>query len=323
MSKTLLCCARCASPLEAGDLRCAVCALGVPEGGAPIAPDGLGQVLRCKGCGAATAYDAEMRGVRCAFCTLELELEEVHDPLEQVKEWIPFAVDRGQAEDALKGWLSSQGFFRPPDLGDKARVENLNPLYIPAWMFDAQAEVAWAADSSQGSRRSVWAPHAGEVQITFDDVLVPATRGLNPKEAQAMIGSFETHGLQGEPSSAEDVGAGTMVHEAFDAQRSFARKYLLNGIKSRAIEHVESRCVPGNRVRNVGVSMRLEGLHTRRVALPVWVLAWRYGDRAYRAVISGQDPSVVYGKLPISWARIGLIVAGLVTLVIALVAASV
>jgi hypothetical protein len=248
-----------------------------------------------------------------------LELEETSDPIEEVSHWMAFSVNRESAAQALKSWLGKQGFFRPADMGKKARVKNLTALYFPAWVFDAEAEVTWAADSNQGSRRSNWAPHAGTVEIKFDDVLVSASRGLNPKETSALIGSYDPSNPQSQPTSGPEVGTESLVHEAFDAQRSFARAYLLRGIKRRAMEYVERNCVPGSRVRKVGVSMRIEGLHTRRVALPVWILAWRYKDQIYRAVISGQDASCVHGKLPLSWARIALVV-GSVALVLFLIA---
>jgi LSD1 subclass zinc finger protein len=322
MTQTLHACERCATPIEKGDLRCAVCALGIPTDKALPVGDVFAKILRCGGCGAATAYDADARAVRCAFCTTELSLEEVRDPQEEVKQWMGFTVDRDAAVKALKNWLGRQGFFRPADMGSKAKVDDLQPLYFPAWMFDAEAEVSWAADSNLGSRRSAWAPHAGSTNITFDDVLVSASRGLNPKETSALLGTYAGGGLDSQPTSAAEVGVESIHNETFDAQRSFARAYLLHGIKQRAREHVEHNCVPGSRVRKVGVSMRIEGLHTRRVALPVWVLAWRYNDQVYRAVISGRDPSGVHGRLPLSWARIGLVVGGLVLIlfVIALIA---
>ena len=319
MTEVLQACERCQTPIEAGDLRCAVCALGVPVHDTPALAHEFAKILRCGSCGASTAYDADARAVRCAFCTTELELEETSDPIEEVSHWMAFSVNRESAAQALKSWLGKQGFFRPADMGKKARVKNLTALYFPAWVFDAEAEVTWAADSNQGSRRSNWAPHAGIVEIKFDDVLVSASRGLNPKETSALIGSYDPSNPQSQPTSGPEVGTESLVHEAFDAQRSFARAYLLRGIKRRAMEYVERNCVPGSRVRKVGVSMRIEGLHTRRVALPVWILAWRYKDQIYRAVISGQDASCVHGKLPLSWARIALVV-GSVALVLFLIA---
>jgi LSD1 subclass zinc finger protein len=190
MTQTLHACERCATPIEKGDLRCAVCALGIPTDKALPVGDVFAKILRCGGCGAATAYDADARAVRCAFCTTELSLEEIRDPQEEVKQWMGFTVDRDAAVKALKNWLGRQGFFRPADMGSKAKVDDLQPLYFPAWMFDAEAEVSWAADSNLGSRRSAWAPHAGSTNITFDDVLVSASRGLNPKETSALLGTY-------------------------------------------------------------------------------------------------------------------------------------
>ena len=38
-------------------------------------------------------------------------------------------------------------------------------------------------------------------------------------------------------------------------------------------------------------------------------MAYRYGDQAYRAVISGQDAARVTGKAPYSWLKILSLVA--------------
>lgn len=314
--KGLATCERCATPLERGDLRCAVCGLGAPahQEGARELSEGV-QVLRCTGCSAALVYDAAHAAPRCAFCDDELQLEEVLDLPEEVEAWVPFAVELGTAQSALRRWLGSQGFFRPPDLAARARIEELQPVYFPAWIFDARAEVTWAADSDAGSWRSSWAPHSGVCHLTFDDIPIPASRGLTPKEQSALAPHYEVTKLVREDPP-RDLSGRPVLHEAFDAQRSFARARILGGIRELARSHVERHEVPGTSVRKVGVSLKLEGLETRRIALPAWILTWRYDDRVYRAVVHGVRDDVVHGALPLSWKRIFLVAAGVLLLLL-------
>jgi hypothetical protein len=319
-SSGLATCERCATPLERGDLRCAVCGLGAPpqqdtERGAELGV----QVLRCTGCSAALVYDAERAAPRCAFCDEELELEQVLDLPEEVRAWVPFAVELDAAQAALRRWLGSQGFFRPPDLAARARVEELQPVYFPAWVFDARAEVTWAADSDAGSWRSSWAPHSGTCHLTFDDIPIPASRGLTLAEQRALAQHYQIVDLVREDPPRELSGR-ALLHEAFDTQRSFARARILSSIRELARDHVERHEVPGSRVRKVGVSMKLEGLETRRVALPAWILTWRYDDRLYRAVVHGVRDDVVHGGLPLSWVRVFLVAASVLFLVLLVVA---
>jgi len=84
------------------------------------------------------------------------------------------------------------------------------------------------------------------------------------------------------------------------------------------VEVLKQGHIPGSRYRNVHVSVLLHALETRRVALPSYVLAYRYNGKSYRAVIHGQNADCVTGKSPISWAKVAL-VAGIVLFVVLVV----
>jgi hypothetical protein len=302
-------CERCESPLERGDLRCAICSLAVGAEGA--ARDALEvEVLRCEGCGAAVDYDPEARAPRCAFCDSVLHLERIEDPVEQTELYLPFSVGREAARDAVKSWLGTLGWFRPPDLRERARVERVRPLLWVGWAFDADALVSWTADSDAGARRSAWAPHAGQERMRFDDIVVSASRGLSEEEAAALVPRYDLSTARPEPDAPDDVAS-----EAFDVQRSQARERVAGAVVSLSRSIVEGQHVPGSRTRNVHVAPLLRGLVTRRYAFPAWVMAYRYRGDVYRAVVHGQDERVVVGEAPWSVLRIALaIVGGLVAI---------
>ena len=298
-------CERCESPLERGDLRCAVCGRQAPDTGQRDTALSI-QVLRCGSCGAAVSYDATVGAPNCSFCDSVMHLEEIVDPVEQTEGFVPFRTSRESARARLKQWLGDQGFFRPSDLATRSRLESLKAIYWVAWVCDARALVTWAADSNEGSRRSAWAPHSGTVHLEFDDLLVSASRGLSEQEIHALARHYPVHAVAEEATGLAD-GEPVAV-ETFDVQRSQARRRIVSAIHRSAAAQVEAYHIPGVRFRKVHTSALLEGLDTRRLALPAWVFTYRYKDRLYRAVVSGEDAAGITGSVPFSYARLFLVI---------------
>ena len=184
-------CERCSSAIEADDLRCPVCNLSCPASKQEDRQEAAVDILRCSSCGAAMTYEVKKRAAACAFCGSVLELEHPADPVEEAQFLLPFSIDRDRARAAFREWLGSLGWFRPGDLISGARLETIQPLRWVGWVFDARAELSWAADTDHDARRADWAPHAGRAELDYDDVVVPATRGLTPQEAAHLVESYD------------------------------------------------------------------------------------------------------------------------------------
>lgn len=298
-------CTRCQTALEDGDLRCAVCALPVPDG---ARPDGrpYAQVLRCGECGAAIAFSAEARAPRCGFCGATMAIEQPVDPIEEARAFLPFTVDRDAAAAALRGWLGTRGWFAPRELSSGAVLESLTPLSWAAWRVNAQAQVAWTADSDAGAQRSAWAPHAGQASLEFCDIVVPASRGLGEVEARLLIPYYDLSAAV--PVDAAPEGMPERILERFDAQRSAARRLIRDRIEALARVRIEPK-IPGRRFRNVRVACLVECQTTDRIALPAWILAYRYRGHPYRAIVHGQHAELVFGRSPVDWSKVGWLVA--------------
>jgi len=309
MATVIADCSRCSSPLERGDLRCAIC--GVAAASATMERAQVeAQIHRCHGCGAAVVYDPESRAPSCAFCGSVLEVETIDDPMEQTGAWVPFTVDRAAARRSLSAWLGRRGWLRPSDLAVSAAVEKLRPLWWAAWVFDAEALVSWTVDTERGSGQSAWAPHAGQTGMTFDDIVVSASRGLSAQETKTLVPRYSLSSAGSAPDSATEA-----TIEQFDVQRSGARRTVIDAIHRLAGRRLEAGHLPGDRSRNLQVACLLRRLETRRIGLPAWVFAYRYRDRLYRAVICGQDADCVIGEVPRSAARIAVLVAVVLALV--------
>jgi hypothetical protein len=308
-------CGRCHTPLEASDLRCSICALAVPRAADGAGPTPRARILRCRECAAAVSYSAAAQAPHCGFCGAIMEVEVPEDPVEAAERLVPFAVDRDGAVRALRSWLGSRGWFRPRDLSGAA-IDSMRPLYWSAWIFDADATVSWAADSDAGSGRSAWAPHAGSAAFQWRTILIPASRGLRDEETARLAAG---HALEGAvPVEAVAPLEGGAI-EAFDVQRSAARRRIADAIEMMAVRELQSHGhIPGHRFRNVHASVLLSRLVTGRYVLPAWVTAYRYRGSIYRTIVHGQDPSIVIGEAPLSWTRITVLIA-VVLAVLALV----
>lgn len=297
-------CARCETPIEAGDLRCSICALATPvDLTAPVQT--RVEVLRCDGCGASVSYDVEVQAPRCAFCGSVMHVEGIEDPMEQTEWFLSFSLDPERARAALSRWLGTRGFFTPNDLVAEATVEHLRPLFWVAWVFEVDALVSWTADSDAGAGRSAWAPHAGQASMRFENILVSASRGLSDQETRALTSSYDLSAGAPRP-----IGPAAPVVERFDVQRSAARATIVQEIEQVATHRVLKEHVPGRTYRNLSVVALLEGLVTRRCAFPAYVLAYRYRGELYRAVIHGQNEDVIVGATPKSIWKILLVVLG-------------
>src|SRR5215470_13719227 len=108
--------------------------------------------------------------------------------------------------------------------------------------------------------------------------------------------------------------------EGFDAQRSAARRQVNDAIEATARVRVEPH-IPGRRFRNVRVSCLLQSQSNDRVALPAWVLAYRYRGTPYRAIVHGQRPEVVFGTSPTDWGKVLRVVGLSLAIVAAIIAA--
>ncbi|MBC7171247.1 MAG: hypothetical protein H5U40_02410 [Polyangiaceae bacterium] len=120
------------------------------------------------------------------------------------------------------------------------------------------------------------------------------------EETRELARSYELTRSAREPHAPPDV-----IIEQFDVQRSSARERIVEAAERAAMGRVEAGAIPGSRFRNIRVAALLSSLRTHRCAFPAYVLAYRYRDELYRAVISAQDSSCIVGSAPYSWWKIG------------------
>ncbi len=286
------------------------------------------KTFRCARCGAKTTFEPGQAAGSCAFCGNPAVAEAPPDAqMVRPEGLLPFRVDRGAALGKFRAWISSL-WLRPSDLKRKATVTGLKGVYVPFWTFDAATHSAWSADAGyyytvnvevvengrtviRQEQRVRWEPASGFLELAFDDVPVPASRGLEPG-LSASIEPFPTKELVAyEPAYL----SGFLAEEyAIGAREALG---LAERRMSSEIEAACSREVPGDTQRNLSVSTSWSSVTCKNALLPVWIAAYEYGGKPWRFLVNGVTGRVA-GKAPFSWVKVGLVVLAVATLLLLL-----
>jgi hypothetical protein len=303
MTDLLQRCAVCQALLDDEDLFCSNCGTESPLGKAGQLPGSLITTHRfqCAGCGASMSYDADVQKLRCPFCGGD-DLESKGDaPTLSPQLVVRFDKEQDDALKLLKTWMG-KNFWSPTDLADAAIITRLTAVYVPYWVFTCHTATNWTADSSQtpSGARASWYPVAGQHQSDYGGILIGASGVLTPAETHA-LGAYDL--AVGVPP--EDVDLEDSIYEPFSVQRKYAKAQVRDAIDD--LERDACRqYVPGN-ARNVHVNVRVDGLTSKPVLLPVWVMAYQYRGKLFRFLVNGQTGRCT-GTAPTSYTKVAIAV---------------
>jgi len=301
-----------------------------PVDAALRAPRDLGwgaerKVIACKSCGAHTTLEPNISASVCAFCGASAVVEVPADSkLVRPEGLLPFAIPKEKAIQTFQTWISGL-WFRPNDLKSKSKISKLQGVYIPFWTFDAATHSRWTAEAgyhyyadvevvenghtvTKREQRTRWEPASGFVEKFFDDVPVPASRGIEPELSRG-IEPFPTSDIVAyEPSYL----SGFLAEEnAVDVAEALDRA------KERMSAEIRSACsaaVPGDTQRDLAVSTTYSAVAYKNALLPLWIAAYLYLGNPYRFIVNGVTGKAA-GTAPWSWVKIGLAVLAVLTVI--------
>ncbi len=299
MSDLLEKCTVCGGLIDEEDLFCGNCGTEAPHRQEAHKPTTTISThsFTCSGCGAAMSYSAEASALRCPFCgSTKLEKGKDHKVIAPTKV-LPFHVKEEDARQIMREAIG-KGFWRPPDLSEKAVIRNMVPVYVPYWVFAADVFTYWTADTSQTpyGARGDWYPLSGEHRARYEGVLVGASGALTPNETSQLC-PFEMD----QAVSPDEVDLDNFTVEQFNVARKYARPMALSGLESLERRAVDTKFVPP-RSRNVQANLRIQNMSSAPMLLPVWIMAYQYKDQVYRFLINGQTGKST-GQGPISYQR--------------------
>jgi hypothetical protein len=285
--------------------------------------------VRCEACSAEVVFEGSVTSTGCEYCGQPMQRDRVHTSQERipVDGVLPFEIDRHEAQGRLSGWLRGL-WFAPSEFKKQGLRGRFAGTFLPYWTFDAAAFARYSGQrgdhytvrvgsgkSARTETRTRWTPVSGSFQRFFDDVLAMAT----------------TDGGVPEPGQLEPWPFERLVPFRAELLAGFSARTYDRGLEggfAEARERMEQALRAEAQQRIGGDVQRLERLDARydavtykHLLLPLWLMSYRHGEKAYRVVINAVTGEV-FGERPWSAWKIlaALALAALLVLVVMLLA---
>lgn len=259
----------------------------------------------CQSCGGEIVGDQNTAATNCPYCDNPVVMAGQFRGDLRPDIVIPFQLNKKQAKAALTAHLSQKPLL-PKLFKEKNRIESIQGIYVPFWLFDTDvnANIRYLAtrvrhwsDAKYNYIRTSYYSLVRKGKIAFDNVPVDASS----KVSNALMESIEPFDLS----------------KGVDFQTAYLAGYLADKFDETA-ENCENRA--NDRIRAstesafagtvVGFSSVVPehseiSLHNSRIRyalLPVWMLTTRYNGKSYTFAMNGQTGKLV-GNLPVDWSR--------------------
>lgn len=261
--------------------------------------------VRCTRCGAVESFAPNVAARACAFCGSPAVVAAPADR-ETVRPdgVLPFRVEKRDAIGRFRSWLGSL-WFRPNALRHRAALTEIQGIYLPFWTFDADSRSLWSAEAGyrRGSGKNArieWRPVSGTLDHRFDDLPLPASRGIDAATARE-IEPFPTREL-----SPYDPGylSGFLAEEFAVglAEAHAAAKERMDATLRQACR----REVPGQECRNLRVATTYSNWTTKSGLLPIWIAAYEFHGQSFRYIVNGVTGKAT-GTAP--WSAVKIVLA--------------
>ena len=294
----------------------------------PMARDAM--QVNCSTCGAIVQFTPPDTATECAFCGGKIVAQpKSADPLIAPEGVLPFKVTQKEADSALKSWLASR-WFAPSKLKEFARPDKLSSVYIPYWTYDADSYSTYTGErgehyyvtesytengqqKTRQVRRTRWYSASGAVDVSFNDVCVPATQSLSQKH----LNELEPWDLQALQTYEPAFLSG---HKAQTYQISLPQGFeVFKGIAGSQINYAVRRDIGGDEQRIYNVSTNFSAITFKHILLPVYAGAYNFNNKIFQIVINARTAEV-QGERPYSWVKILLFVSFIIMIILILAA---
>jgi len=259
----------------------------------------------CQSCGGELICDENTAATFCPYCDNPVVLSGRLAGNLRPDLVIPFQYDKEMAKKALANHVSKKPLL-PKIFKDENRIEQIKGIYVPFWLFDADAygdiryratKVRTWGDSNYiyTQTRHYSVRRAGNLAFTgvpvdgstkmADDLM----ESIEPFDLSKGV-DFQTAYLAGYLADKYDVSAEDSILRANER------------IKNSTTDTFTNTVIGYTTVSPISNAIKLENSRVRYGLYPVWILNTRYKGKDYLFAMNGQTGKFV-GNLPVDWGR--------------------
>ncbi len=255
----------------------------------------------CPSCGGQILSDATTAATTCPFCDSPIVMMEQLSGSLKPDYVIPFQLDKQAAKAALKRHIAGKRLL-PKVFKDEAHLDEIKGLYVPFWLFDADASanlrfratrVRGFSDSNYHYTETSFYSVLRAGSIGFSRVPVDGSErmaddlmeSIEPFDFSKAV-DFQTAYLAGFLADKYDV----------DADQSIARAN--ERIKKSTEDAFSSTVIGYSSVIPEASGVKLQNGSAKYALYPVWLLNTTWQGKTYTFAMNGQTGRFV-GDLPL------------------------
>ena len=258
------------------------------------------RIYTCNTCGGEIVGDKNTGATECPFCGNPVVMTGQFSGNLKPDLVIPFKLDKKAAMEALKKHYKGK-ILLPKVFNDENRIKEIKGIYVPFWLFDADAsgfvrykatKVRFWSDSNYNYAETRYYSVLRSGEIGFNNVPVDGStkmedslmESIEPYDISDAV-DFQTAYLSGFFADKYDVDANNSITRANDRIR-------------RSTEEAFASTVIGyNTVTPVSTNISLSNGRAKYALYPVWILNTKWNDKTYTFAMNGQTGKFV-GDLP-------------------------
>ena len=254
----------------------------------------------CQSCGGEITGDANTAATACPYCGNPVVMMEQFSGQLKPDLVIPFKLDKKAAIAALKKHYSGKKLL-PKVFQDENHLQEIQGIYVPVWLFDAQADAdirykatkirAWS-DSRYDYTQTYFYAVRRSGSLDFERIPVDGSskmddalmESIEPYDFSQAV-DFQTAYLAGYLADKYDVDAQQSVERANQRVRQSTQEAFADttqGYTSIIPEHS---------------SIQLHNGTAKYGLYPVWLLNTKWNGKTYTFAMNGQTGKLV-GDLP-------------------------
>ncbi|MDO5410710.1 MAG: hypothetical protein Q4F21_09695 [Lachnospiraceae bacterium] len=274
--------------------------------------DGM-SVYICKSCGGEIIGDSNMGASSCPFCGNPIVIGGKFSGDLRPDYVIPFKLNKKQAKAALKQYLQGKVLL-PKIFKDENHIDEIKGIYVPFWLFDAQADAkmryratrvrAWSDRDYDYTETSFFSVIRGG-KLEFERVPVDGSS----KMADDLMESIEPYHFEDAVDFQTAYLAGYLA-DKYDVTKQESTARANERVKYSTEKMFENTVNGYSTVVSENSSIQLKNTKASYALYPVWLLNTTWNGTHYMFAMNGQTGKFV-GNLPVDKAAYWRWFAGL------------
>ncbi len=259
------------------------------------------RVYICNSCGGEIIGDETLAATKCPFCDNAVVMKGQLSGALKPDFVIPFKLDKQAAKQGYLKHITGKRLL-PKVFKDKNHIDEIKGIYVPFWIFDAEADAdaryratrvnSWS-DSNYIYTKTSYYSITRKGSMGFDRIPVDGSEkmaddlmeSIEPFDFSGAV-DFQTAYLAGYFADKYDVDAEQSVARANERVRKTTEQTFAETVQGYATVVPES------------VKVRLANGSAKYALYPVWLLNTTYEGNKYTFAMNGQTGKFV-GDLPL------------------------